>query len=66
MSYITGKYIPRRTFLRGAGAIVALPFMEAMIPAGRASQGPAAKQFTRFIGVEESMGCAGGSDWGNQ
>jgi hypothetical protein len=65
MSYITGKYIPRRTFLRGAGAIVALPFMEAMIPAGRASQGPAAKQFTRFIGVEESMGCAGGSDWGN-
>ena len=59
MSYITGKYIPRRTFLRGVGATVALPFMEAMVPAGRAWGAPAAEQFTRFIGVEESMGCAG-------
>ena len=65
MSYITGKYIPRRTFLRGAGVMVALPFMEAMVPAARASQDPAAEKFTRFIGVEESMGCAGGSDWGD-
>ncbi len=65
MSYITGKYIPRRTFLRGAGVMVALPFMEAMVPAARAWQDPAAEQFTRFIGVEESMGCAGSSDWGD-
>ena len=27
--------MPRRTFVRGMGATVALPFLEAMIPAGR-------------------------------
>ncbi|NIN33592.1 MAG: hypothetical protein GTO60_00200, partial [Gammaproteobacteria bacterium] len=27
------KAIPRRTFLRGAGASIALPLMDAMIPA---------------------------------
>jgi hypothetical protein len=30
---ITRKYIPRRTFLRGAGAVVALPMLDAMTPA---------------------------------
>ncbi len=35
MSFITGKHIPRRTFLRGVGATVALPFLDAMVPAGR-------------------------------
>ncbi len=34
---ITGKSLARRTFLRGAGAAVALPFLDAMIPAGRAA-----------------------------
>jgi hypothetical protein len=34
MSYITGKSIPRRTFLRGLGvAAVGLPFLDAMTPA---------------------------------
>ena len=64
MNFITGKHLSRRTFLRGTGASVALPLMDAMVPAGRAWRDPAA-QFTRFIGVEESMGCAGGSDWGD-
>ena len=35
MSFITGKHMPRRTFLRGVGATVALPFLDAMVPAGR-------------------------------
>ena len=65
MTYITGKHLSRRTFLRGTGAAVALPFMDAMVPAGRAWRDPAAEQFTRFIGIEESMGHAGGSDWGD-
>jgi hypothetical protein len=30
---ITGKALPRRTFLRGMGAVVALPFLDAMTPA---------------------------------
>ena len=35
MGCITGKHMPRRTFLRGLGATVALPLLDAMIPAGR-------------------------------
>jgi Protein of unknown function (DUF1552) len=31
--FITKKHLPRRTFLRGAGALVALPLLDAMIPA---------------------------------
>lgn len=30
---LTGKSLPRRSFLRGAGATVALPFLDAMVPA---------------------------------
>ena len=30
---VTGKSLPRRTFLRGAGAALALPFLDAMVPA---------------------------------
>jgi len=31
--FISQKHIPRRTFLRGAGVAVALPFLESMVPA---------------------------------
>ena len=31
--FLTKKYIPRRTFLRGAGVTLALPLLEAMVPA---------------------------------
>jgi hypothetical protein len=31
--FITKKHIPRRTFLRGLGATIALPFLPSMIPA---------------------------------
>ena len=33
MTFLTNKHIERRTFLRGMGASVALPFLDAMIPA---------------------------------
>lgn len=33
MNFITRKHIARRTFLRGAGAAVALPWLESMVPA---------------------------------
>ena len=64
MNFITGKHLSRRTFLRGASASVALPFLDAMVPAGRAWRDPA-QQFTRLVCVEESMGCAGGNAWGD-
>ena len=35
MHFLTGRHIPRRTFLRGLGTSVALPFLDAMVPAGR-------------------------------
>jgi hypothetical protein len=64
MNFITGKHLSRRTFLRGAGASVAVPLLDSMIPAGRLVKNPA-EGFTRLICVEESMGCAGGSAWGD-
>src|SRR5689334_1511410 len=33
MSFLTSKALPRRTVLRGLGAAVALPFLDAMLPA---------------------------------
>src|SRR5690349_6175377 len=33
MSFLTKKYIPRRTFLRGIGTAVSLPLLESMVPA---------------------------------
>src|SRR5438105_10814586 len=64
MNFITGKHLSRRTFLRGTGASIALPFLNAMVPAGRPWRDPA-EGFTRFIGIEEAMGCAGSSVWGD-
>jgi hypothetical protein len=65
MNFITGRHLSRRTFLRGAGASVALPLLDAMVPAGRPWSDAAQSQFTRLVCVEESMGCAGGNDWGD-
>ena len=64
MNFITGKHLSRRTFLRGSGASVALPFLDAMAPAGRAFRDPA-EDFTRMVAIYEAMGCAGGNDWGD-
>ena len=65
MNFITGKHLSRRTFLRSTGASVALPLLDSMVPAGRAWRDPAQESFTRLVCVEESMGCAGGNDWGD-
>jgi hypothetical protein len=64
MNFLTGKHLSRRTFLRGTGASLALPYLDAMAPAGRAWRDPAAG-FTRFVAMYEAMGCAGGNDWGD-
>jgi hypothetical protein len=56
---ITKKALSRRTFLRGVGAAVALPLLDAMIPALTAeAQTPAAPQRLRRLGyVYMPMGC---------
>ncbi|MBI4521146.1 MAG: DUF1552 domain-containing protein, partial [Gemmatimonadetes bacterium] len=67
MQFITGKHIPRRTFLRGAGAMMGLPFLDAMVPAGRPWGSVAAEiDRTRFVGIEMVHGAAGCSEWGAQ
>ena len=65
MEFITGKQIHRREFLRGMGATVALPFLDAMVPAGRlgARQARAADP-TRLVAIESVHGAAGSNDWG--
>ena len=39
---ITGRRLPRRTFLRGLGTAIALPALDAMTPAFAAPAGPMA------------------------
>ena len=50
--FLTGKHIPRRTFLRGMGATVALPLLDAMVPAGRAW---APNDPIRFVAIEQVL-----------
>jgi hypothetical protein len=68
MSFITGKHLPRRTFLRGMGATVALPFLDAMVPAGGLGRtlraATAAASPTRLVCVEEVHGLAGCTTFG--
>ena len=45
---ITKKALPRRTFLRGLGATVALPLLDAMVPAASAMAQTAANPATRL------------------
>src|ERR1700730_7318725 len=47
MAFLT-KSLPRRTVLRGFGATMALPFLEAMLPPSSLSAKPAAKPIHRF------------------
>ena len=64
MSFITGKHLPRRTFLRGVGATVALPFLDAMVSAGGRGLRAAAPERTRLVCIEEVHGLPGCNQWG--
>ncbi|MDA0329209.1 MAG: DUF1552 domain-containing protein [Gemmatimonadetes bacterium] len=66
MEFITGKQLPRRTFLRGMGASVALPLLDAMVPAGRLCASGALDELdpTRLVAIELVHGAAGSNEWG--
>src|SRR6188472_4262174 len=67
MQILTGKSLPRRTFLRGLGAVVALPYLDAMEPAFRGLKkmgGAAASGRTRLVAIESVHGAAGSNTWG--
>jgi hypothetical protein len=54
---ITKKFMPRRTFLRGMGATIALPLLEAMVPAATPLAKTAANPVRRLGFVFMPMGC---------
>ena len=65
MEFITGKHIPRRRFLRGAGAAVALPFLDAMVPAGEVwGKRSVQSDPTRLVCIEIVHGAAGSTEYG--
>ncbi|MEJ0099523.1 MAG: hypothetical protein WDO12_07170 [Pseudomonadota bacterium] len=45
--FLTKKHLSRRTFLRGTGVALGLPFLDAMVPAGTALSQTAAAPKTR-------------------
>ncbi|MEP7118264.1 MAG: DUF1552 domain-containing protein [Acidobacteriota bacterium] len=64
---LTKKHMSRRTMLRGAGATIALPFLESMVPAGTAfAKTSAAKAAgkVRLVCIEQVHGAAGISEYG--
>jgi len=52
----TRKFLPRRTFLRGVGGALALPLLDAMVPAGTLLAQTAARPVRRFGVVYLSNG----------
>ena len=48
MTFITKKHLDRRTVLRGAGAMISLPLLDAMVPARTALANTAAKPQVRL------------------
>src|SRR5436309_9836085 len=54
---ITKKFMPRRTFLRGMGATLALPLLEAMVPAATPLAQTPANPVRRLGFVFMPMGC---------
>ena len=56
--FITKKHIPRRVFIHGMGVSLALPLLDAMLPAQTPLSQMAAKPKTRFMGIWIPHGAA--------
>jgi hypothetical protein len=54
--FITKKHLSRRTFLKGVGATLSLPFLDAMVPASTPLAQTAAKGLQRFGFIYVPMG----------
>ncbi len=68
MTFLTQKHLHRRTFLRGLSATIALPYLDAMEPAGRVfsrfGEKLAPTDKTRLVCIESVHGAAGSNTWG--
>jgi hypothetical protein len=58
--FIEKKFIPRRTFLRGAGVTLGLPLLDSMVPAQTPLSKTAAAPVRRFLGIWHPHGAAPG------
>jgi len=58
--FISKKHISRRAILKGAGATLALPLLDAMVPAATALAQTAASPKPRFVGCFVPHGAAPG------
>ena len=54
-TFLTGKSLPRRTLLKGFGASLALPLLDAMIPPGLSAR----RKLARILGPNR----AGDGSW---
>ena len=52
-TFVTKRALPRRTFLRGIGATLALPLLDAMVPALAVT--PAARRRLGFVYVPNGV-----------
>ena len=64
--YLSQKHMSRRTMLRGMGVTVALPLLDAMVPAQRLLAKSAAVTRPRLIAIEMVHGAAGSTEIGIQ
>ena len=62
--FISKKHLSRRTFLRGAGAAIALPLLDVMIPAATPLRQTAAAPKSRLACIEMVHGSAGSTQYG--
>ena len=62
--FITKKTLSRRTVLRGMGSVIALPFLEAMLPAQTPLRKSAASPKSRLACIEVVHGSAGSTTYG--
>jgi hypothetical protein len=62
--FLAKKHISRRTVLRGMGATIALPFLDAMVPARTLLAKTAAAGRTRLSCIEMVHGAAGSTAYG--
>ena len=63
MHFITKKHLARRTVLKGVGVTIALPLLDAMVPA-RARLEAASARKLRFVAMEMVHGAAGSTAFG--
>jgi len=64
MAHLFRQPMPRRTFLKGMGTMVALPYLEAMMPVNALGRVGHAANPTRLLAFEMVHGAAGCAPFG--